>query len=171
MAARLPSVAAKVWETNQADLQNEAKVISEQLEEKKHEKTEPVRMRSRKEPSAEEFEAAKSQCALEILRIEEDMLRLEECGAASGSFVRFAQLQITDLAQVWSAAKPEQRQLVQNLLFEGGLDYSQESGFLNRSKSSVFCALSSIDIQNQNLVELSGIEPLTSSLRTRRSPN
>jgi len=164
VAAQLPSIAAKVWDTKQADLQQEVNRFSIRLEDKKREKTELVWMRSRKELSQEEFEAAKSACALEIFDIEENILRLKEFKSASDAFLRFAQLQITDLANVWTIAKPEQRQLVQNLLFEGGLDYSQESGFLNRSKSSIFYSLMSVDIQNPNLVDLIGIEPMTSSM-------
>jgi site-specific DNA recombinase len=164
VAAQLPSIAARVWETKQADLQHEAKILSGQLEEKEQEKIELVRMRSRKELSPDEFEMAKTACALEISNIKEEILRLEECGAASESFVRFAQLQITDLTHVWTVAKPEQRQLVQNLLFEGGLDYSRKSGFLNRSKSSLFSALRSIDLTNPNLVGAAGFEPATSTV-------
>jgi hypothetical protein len=44
------------------------------------------------------------------------------------SFVRFAELQLMDIANAWRIADPEQRQWVQNLLFEGGLDYSPSVG-------------------------------------------
>jgi len=88
----------------------------------------------------------------------ENIRRINECKSASASFVRFAELQIIDLAHIWTIAKPGQRQRVQNLLFEGGLEYSPESGLLNQSKSSLFYSLRSINIQNPNLVELSGIE-------------
>lgn len=50
---------AKVWEPRKADLRHEVKILSERLEEKEQEKIELVRMRSRKELSPEEFEAAK----------------------------------------------------------------------------------------------------------------
>ena len=43
-------------------------------------------------------------------------------------FVRFAEMQVADLAQVWRLANSEQRERVQNLLFEGGLDYSPKTG-------------------------------------------
>ncbi|MGA2852245.1 MAG: hypothetical protein ABSE46_24840 [Terracidiphilus sp.] len=63
------------------------------------------------------------------------------------------------MAHVWQMASPEQRVRVQNLMFEGGLEYSRESGFLNHSKSSIFNALENIDFQETNLVEVAGVEP------------
>ena len=40
------------------------------------------------------------------------------------SFVRFAELKLVDIANGWRIAEPEQRERVQNLLFDCGLDYS-----------------------------------------------
>ena len=46
------------------------------------------------------------------------------------AFIRFAELALLDIAGTWQMASPENRQRVQNLLFEGGLHYSKESGIL-----------------------------------------
>jgi hypothetical protein len=72
--------------------------------------------------------------------------------------------QTNGVGKVWRIASPEQRERVQNLLFQGGLDYSPETGFLNRSKSSLFHVLETANIQDTNLVDLIGIEPITSSM-------
>jgi hypothetical protein len=45
------------------------------------------------------------------------------------SFVNFAELNLTDIAYIWTVASPEQKQKVQNLQFEDGLDYSNEKGY------------------------------------------
>ena len=63
--------------------------------------------------------------------MEEEIHILNELKAASETFVRFTQLQITNMANLWAIAKPEQRRRVQKLLFKTGLEYSSELGFLN----------------------------------------
>jgi len=95
------------------------------VRQKGREKIELARMRSRQEYTLEEFVEAKEACTLEILDIEENIRSLNECKSASESFARLAQLQIFDLAHIWTIAKPDQKQRVQNLLFEGGLEYSE----------------------------------------------
>jgi hypothetical protein len=105
------------------------------------------------ELSKEEFEEANSTFRDKICEIEENLRALASTGATANSFVRFAELQLTDLAHIWRIANPEQRERVQNLLFEGGLDYSPKSGFLNRCKSSLFNALKTVDPQNTIMVD------------------
>ncbi len=67
-----------------------------------------------------------------------------------------------DIARAWEIAEPEQRQRVQNLLFEGGLHYSQEAGFLNRSKPSLFSALEAMTDEKGLLASPTGFEPVLS---------
>ncbi len=117
----------------------------------------------------EEFEDAKAAVYGRIYEIEEKLRALDSNRARASSFVHFAELQLTNMATVWRIASPEQRERVQNLLFEGGLDYSPEKGFLNRSKSSLFRVLETVDIQKANLVDLIGIEPMTSSMPWKRA--
>jgi hypothetical protein len=64
-----------------------------------------------------------------------------------------------DIANAWRIAKPEQRHRVQNLLFEGGLDYSPNLGILNRSNSSLFSVLEAMNSENGLLVGPEGFEP------------
>jgi hypothetical protein len=75
-------------------------------------------------------------------------------------FVRFAELLLMDIARAWQIAKPEQRQRVQNLLFHDGLQYSPESGILNRSKSCLFTALEQLSDKNGLLASPTGFEPV-----------
>jgi hypothetical protein len=67
-----------------------------------------------------------------------------------------------DIAHAWEIADPEQRQRVQNLLFEGGLHYSPESGILNRSKSSLFSMLLGVKDESILLASPTGFEPVLS---------
>ena len=123
------------------------------------------------EISKDEFEEANSKFRDDIYTIEEKLQALHSTRATSESFVRFAELQLTDMAHVWRIASPEQRERVQNLLFESGLDYSSELGFLNRSESSLFNALETVDSRKVSLVDLIGIEPMTSSMPWKRAPS
>jgi hypothetical protein len=63
------------------------------------------------------------------------------------------------MVQVWRIANPEQRERVQNLLFDGGLGYSQKSGLFNPSKSSIFNAMESVGFEKVSLAEAAGVEP------------
>jgi hypothetical protein len=169
--ADFPKIAARVWDAKQGSSEREAKKLTLELEELKKRKLNLLTMRTNNEISREEFEEARATFQKRIYEIEEVLQILASNRATAGSFVRFAELQLTDMANVWHIASHEQRERVQNLLFEGGLDYSPEKGFLNRSKSSLFYALETIDIQKANLVDAVGIEPTTSRLRVECSTN
>ena len=78
------------------------------------------------------------------------------------AFLRFAELSLVDIAGTWKMATPENRQKVQNLLFEGGLHYSHEEGILNRANTSLFSMLESIKSENQLLASPTGFEPVLS---------
>jgi hypothetical protein len=65
-------------------------------------------------------------------------------------------------AGTWQQASPENRQKVQNLLFEGGLHYSKEGGILNHSNTSLFSMLESIKCENDLLASPTGFEPVLS---------
>jgi hypothetical protein len=72
----------------------------------------------------------------------QEELRIADSNRATlDAFVRFAELHLMDIACAWQIAAPEQRQRVQNLLFHDGLEYSPESGILNRSNSCLFTVL------------------------------
>jgi hypothetical protein len=78
------------------------------------------------------------------------------------AFIRFAELTLLDIAATWQLASPENRQRVQNLLFEGGLHYSKEGGILNRSNTSLYSMLESITRENDLLASPTGFEPVLS---------
>ena len=67
-----------------------------------------------------------------------------------------------NVARAWEIASPEQRQRVQNLLFGEGLHYSPESGFLNRSKPSLFSTLEGMTDEKRLVASPTGFEPVLS---------
>ncbi len=169
--ADFPKIAAKVWEAKQGSAQRESKKLTTQLEEQKKLKSNLLNLRMEGEISKDEFEEANAAFRVKIHAIEERLQGAASTKAKADSFVRFAELQVMDMAHVWRIASPEQRERVQNLLFEGGLEYSSKSGFLNRSESSLFNALGTIDFRKDDLVDLIGIEPMTSSMPWKRAPS
>jgi hypothetical protein len=77
----------------------------------------------------------------ETAAAEQDLRDIESSRGTLSAFVRFAELHLLDIARAWQIAEPEQRQRVQNLLFDDGLHYSPASGILSRSNSSLFSML------------------------------
>jgi site-specific DNA recombinase len=162
--ADFPKIAARVWEAKRGDSEKESKKLRSQLEDQKKLKANLLNLRMEGEITREEFEEAKEALRQKIFDLEEKIQTLASTRATADSFVRFAELQLTDMAHVWRIASPEQRERVQNLLFQGGLDYSPKSGFLNPSKSCLFSALETVDFQKTSLVGVAGFEPATSSV-------
>jgi site-specific DNA recombinase len=169
--ADFPKIAARIWEAKRGGCEREAKKLTSNLEEHRERKNKLLNMRLDGELTSEEFDEAKAAVNRRIYEIEEKLRALDSNRVTAASFVRFAELQLTNMATVWRIASPEQRERVQNLLFESGLDYSPEKGFLNRFKSSLFHALETVDVQKTNLVDLIGIEPMTSSMPWKRAPS
>ena len=67
---------------------------------------------------------------------------------------------LVDIAGAWQRAGADQRQRVQNLLFSDGLLYSEDRGFLNTSKPSLFTVLEGISSENGMLASPTGFEPV-----------
>lgn len=110
----------------------------------------------------EEFQEANAEFARNLYQIEEQLRIVALSRSTSDSFLRFAELQFMDIGNAWRIAGPAQRQRVQNLLFEGGLDYSPGVGILNRSNCSLFCSIEAMSAQKSSVVEAAGVEPTVS---------
>jgi site-specific DNA recombinase len=162
--AAFPTIAARVWEEKQGSSERESQRLTKRLDEQKRLKFQLLKMRMQGELSSEEFEQAKADFAVEMYDIEEQLRVVTSRRDSADSFVRFAELQLMDIASAWRIAGPEQRQRVQNLLFEGGLDYSPKLGILNRSNSSLFSLLEAMNSVNGLLVGPEGFEPPTKGL-------
>ena len=157
--AAFPKIAARVWQEKQGDSERESQRLTMRLAEQKRLKFELLKMRMRGELSREEFEQANVDFAAEIYVIEEQQRAVASRRDTADSFVRFAELQLMDIANAWRIAGPDQKQRVQNLLFEGGLDYSPNVGILNRSNSSLFSVLEAMNSESGLLVGPEGFEP------------
>ena len=157
-----PKIAAKVWAEKQGDSERELGRLNALLEDQRGIRSGLIKMRMRDEITLAEFDEAKADCAKEIARIESQMQEIKSRRADADSFVRFAELQLLDIGKAWQMAGPEQRQRVQNLLFGDGLQYSHQSGILNRSKSCLFSVLEASKGEKGLLASPTGFEPVLS---------
>ena len=162
MLADFPKVAAKVWNSKQGDLEKQRIKLLGQLEEHRALKSELLKSKLRGEVSLADYEEHTAEFSQQIATIEGELRAIDSNGAKLESFIRFAELRLMDMAEVWEIASPDQRQRVQNLLFNGGLNYSMSEGFLNRSKSCLFNTLESLSNHSGLLASPTGFEPVLS---------
>jgi site-specific DNA recombinase len=162
--SNIPKVAARVWKDAQGDSEREMTKLNGRLEMLKQLKSGLLRMKVLGQIAQEDFEEERANLTVETYEIDERLREVAAIQATTDSFVRFAELQAVDMANLWDIARPEQKVRVQNLLFGDGLAYSPETGFLNRSKSSLFLVLGSNSGKSECLVGPPGLEPGTSGL-------
>jgi hypothetical protein len=79
------------------------------LEEQKRLKFELLKMRMRGELSREEFEQGNADFAADIYVIEEQLRAVASRRDIADAFVRFAELQLTDIANAWHISGSEQQ--------------------------------------------------------------
>jgi hypothetical protein len=157
-----PKVAAKVWSDTQGDSEKDRKRLTARLEEQKRLKGELLKAKLRGEVSQDDYEQANAEYSADIAVTMDQLQACSTGGATMDAFIRFAELTLLDIAGTWRVATPENRQKIQNLLFEGGLHYSKEGGILNRSNTSLFSMLESIKSENNLLASPTGFEPVLS---------
>ena len=157
-----PKVAAKVWADSQGDWERNSKRLAARLEDQKKLKDELLKAKLRGEVSQADYEQANAAFSADIASAAEQLQASTVDGATMEAFIQFAELSLLDIAGTWQMASPENRQRVQNLLFEGGLHYSSENGILNRSNTSLFSMLESIKSEDDLLASPTGFEPVLS---------
>ena len=79
------------------------------------------------ETSQPDYAQANSEFDCEIGVIEERLQAAQADHVTHAAFLRFANAMLLEIASAWQSAGAEQKVRVQNLLFQRGLRYSQES--------------------------------------------
>ena len=111
--------------------------------------------------SDDDYKVGDVEYAAEIARLDLERAAIRSERATLDAFIRFSELLLMDVAHAWEIADPEQRQRVQNLLFEDGLHYSPESGILNPSKASISACWKDLRMKTL-LASPTGFEPVLS---------
>ena len=100
--------------------------------------------------------------------------RIALCGKPMASFRETYRTAFDFLANpcaLWRSPNLEDRRAVLKLVFAEKLPYHRNEGYRTAETTLPFKVLSDFRNMKSGVVELRGIEPLTSSLRTTRSPN
>jgi DNA invertase Pin-like site-specific DNA recombinase len=162
VVSEFPKIAARVWAGKQGDAEKRAKRLADRIDEQKRFRSELLKAKLRGEVTQAVYEEAESEFRAEISVLEQELQAVNSNRATTEAFVRFAELQLQDIAGAWQIADPEQRQRVQNLLFQDGLAFSQQRGILNRSKSCLYSVLEATGSENGLLASPTGFEPVLS---------
>ncbi len=155
-----PKIAAKIWAQKQGDNEKAAKKLAVRLGDQKKLKADLLKAKLRGEVSHADYMEANAEYTAELSATEAEIKALSSDRATEDAFIRFAELQLMDIAGAWQLAGSEQRQRVQNLLFADGLPYSPKSGVLNPPKSCLFSVLEQIAAPNGLLASPTGFEPV-----------
>jgi site-specific DNA recombinase len=160
--SEFPMIAAKVWAEKQGDVEKQERKLKARLDEQRQLRRALRDAMLRGTITAEQFKEDDAEFGGEIAVTEQEIRALGSQRDTFDAFIRFAEIHLTDIAGAWEIAAPEQRQRVQNLLFQDGLLYSPEQGILNHSNSSLYSMLEATRSKKGLLVSPMGFEPMLS---------
>ena len=124
--AQLPKIAEQTWQKKHASGEDVIKKNRARLTELARLKSELLRGKLRGEVAQPDYAQMNAEFNHEIKSLEEQIRSAESNRVAPEAFVQFAKAMLVDLGESWRRAGPEQRQRVQNFLFQDGLRYSQQ---------------------------------------------
>ena len=158
--AAFPGVAEKVWTSRQDDGQSTARKLSILLEERKRMKSELLRSKLRGEVSLADYAQATEEFDREIIGLEGQLEAASAIRLTLDAFLRFAKVMLLDIAGVWKQAAGDQKVRVQNLLFQGGLRFSQELRDFKHLNPCLFSTIEVITGKDWWLASPTGFEPV-----------
>jgi site-specific DNA recombinase len=160
--SQFTNICTRVWTERQGDSEKQVRKLETRIMEHKRLKAALLNAMLRGTVSEDDYKEGNAEYCAEMAVAEQELLAIESKRGILSEFVRFAELHLSDIARAWQIAEPHQRQRVQNLLFDGGLHYSQDSGILNRSNSSLFSMLEAMTDEKGLLASPTGFEPVLS---------
>lgn len=107
--SEFPRIAAQVWAQTQRDTEKTVKRLTQHLVEQKRLKGELLRAKLRGEVPQEDYQQANLEFAEEITAIESQLGSAQSQKTTTETFLRFAELQLMDIAGAWQRARDEQR--------------------------------------------------------------
>jgi hypothetical protein len=128
VVSEFPKIASKAWEAKQGDSEKELRKLRGRLEDQKRRRRKLVESMLEGTISKETFNDMDGECRAELAVTEQELETVQSQRGTQEAFLRFAEIHLMDLSKAWELAGPEQRQPVQSLLFDGGLEYSPSSG-------------------------------------------
>ena len=157
---QFPRIAARVWEAGQADAQARLKKIGAELEKARMLKKKLLTGYLEGKIADDDYQRATADYSQQIAELERQLRELSNVIASTDTFVRFANLHLTDLSRLWMVASDEQRRRVQTILFREDLAYFPKTKSLNPGKNTLFSVLEQMNPKNLRLASPTGFEPV-----------
>jgi hypothetical protein len=155
-----PKIAAEVWESGNIENQQRAKKLQGELERVGTLKKKLLSLYVEGKVEEADYQSANTGYAKQIGDLERQLLDATNYAASTAAFVRFAELQLSDLSSLRKMADDGQRRRVQTILFRGGVSYSQKTNSLNPGNPALFNVLRSLSDERVALASPTGFEPV-----------
>jgi hypothetical protein len=158
--ADFPRIAELAWTNRQGNAEAKMKKLDSELLSLKNQKSELLRAKLRGEVSQPDYAQGNAELEREKNVLEEQLQAGRSQRLTLHAFQRFAKAMLLNLGEAWRRAEVEQKVWVQNFLFEGGLNYSQESGDFEHPNPCLFNAMEGFAGGNSWLASPTGFEPV-----------
>jgi site-specific DNA recombinase len=158
--AEFPRIAEQAWKKRQGDAEEIAKKQSAWLAELKVLKSELLRTKLRGEVPQSDYAQLNAEFDLEAADIDAQLQSAAKNRLSPEAFVRFAKAMLLDIGEAWRRAGAEQKQRVQNFLFQSGLHYSQELKKFEHPNPCLFNTMEEVGFKNWWLASPTGFEPV-----------
>ncbi len=119
--------------------------------------------------SQDDFACKKGQLDGELACIQDELLYLEQGEAYPSKVTELKELALYRVADLWTAASPSDRLVVQNCVFQSGLLYEKTSGILNPINTNLFNVLEGITTEKIELASPTGFEPVFTAVKEIRT--
>jgi site-specific DNA recombinase len=158
--AEFPRIAEQAWRKKQGDAEEIAKRQNARLAELKVLKSELLRAKLRGEVPQSDYAQLNAEFDLEAAEIDAELLSVAKNRVSPEAFVRFAKAMQLDIGEAWWHAGAEQKQRVQNFLFQGDLRYSQELRKFEHPNPCLFNTMEEMGHKDWWLASPTGFEPV-----------
>ena len=162
-------VALKYWTEKRDFLVDTAKKYEGIIDELKAQRGKICRMREDGEYDAELFKEriGEVDTAVAINKISLDEINIDTFDIEAG--ISYAEQFISDIKRQWLDLTPQLRPRFHKLVFPQGLAYDRKNGYGTVKVGLIFKLNEEFILSNSLVVDRSGVEPLTSSMRMTRS--
>ena len=145
IVTEFPKVAARVWYQKQGEYEKSRKAITKQLETQQRLLDSLMDKMLENKITETDYRRNAARYETVITELQANLRTLDDNQANLEHFVRFAELSLVDMRQVWDTASPDQKIGVRTLLFGDTLSCSPEKKISNSDKPNLFNVLSGVN--------------------------
>jgi len=123
LLAKLPTIAARTWETRKEKIAEDAKALTRRLEEQRALNLRTIKSRIDGHLSDEDFQTMKASIAEETARIEETIKSLDAEKSTYADLMQQAEAEVISFEHAWREGGIHRKRELQNALFPEGLTW------------------------------------------------